>query len=128
MVENMRTNELIDKALNMTSRFGVECYTSEELNNMFNELNKKMKLKTISSETYSTLLRLSDKIHSQTVIRTYPYDKYIGENKILGIDNLEVLEYVFENIGFKAVVELSREGMINPNTYDAFYEKHIDLY
>ena len=124
----MRTNELIDKALNMTSRFGVECYTSEELNNMFNELNKKMKLKTISSETYSTLLRLSDKIHSQTVIRTYPYDKYIGENKILGIDNLEVLEYVFENIGFKAVVELSREGMINPNTYDAFYEKHIDLY
>lgn len=124
----MRTNELIDKALNMTSRFGVECYTLEELNNMFNELNKKMKLKTISSETYSTLLRLSDKIHSQTVIRTYPYDKYIGENKILGIDNLEALEYVFENIGFKAVVELSREGMINPNTYNAFYEKHIDLY
>ena len=120
----MKVNELINNALVMVSRFKIECYSMEEMTKMYNELGKKMKLKTISSKTYGTLLKLSDRVHAQTVIRTYPIEKYLKER----INNLEVLEYVFENIGFKNVVELSRNDMIAKSTYDAFYEKHIDLY
>ena len=120
----MRVNELINNAMVMVSRFSVERYSMEEMSKMFNELGKKMKLKTISSETYETLLKLSDRVHAQTVIRTYPVEKYLEEQ----INNLEALEYVFENIGFKAVVDLSRKDMIAKSTYNAFYEKHIDLY
>ncbi len=55
-------------------------------------------------------------------------EESIERNRTREINTLPQLEKFFEENGLDEVIKLNYQDQINPVVYDAFYERHIDLY